>query len=84
MDLRYEIIKGNHITPLTQNVFPSTPVDSVDPLLGVRQSVKKEFLRTVNDLGQILVDWLEESSTAVSPPPPVPTSSEGKATSSVV
>ena len=66
MDLRYEVIKGNHITPLTQNVFLNTPVDAIDPLLGVRQSAKKEFLRTVNNLGQIIVDWLEESATPVS------------------
>lgn len=68
MELRYEIIKGSHVTPLTQNVFIDTPVDSVDPLLGVRQSMKKEFLKTVNHLGQILVDWLEESAPPVSPP----------------
>lgn len=67
MELRYEIIKGNHITPLTQNVFVSTPLDSIDPLFGVRQSAKKEFLKTVNHLGQILVDWLEESGAPVSP-----------------
>ncbi|CAM9741006.1 unnamed protein product [Discosporangium mesarthrocarpum] len=60
MDLRYEIITGNHITPLTQNVFLNTPVDSVDPLYGVRKSMKAEFLKTVNFLGQLLVDWLEE------------------------
>ncbi|CAM9182146.1 unnamed protein product, partial [Ectocarpus sp. 12 AP-2014] len=71
MELRYEIIKGNHITPLTQNVFLKTPVDSIDPLFGVRQGMKKEFLKTVNHLGQILVDWLEESA------PPVPPSSGG-------
>lgn len=69
MELRYEIIKGNHITPLTQNVFLNTPIDSIDPLLGVRQGMKKEFLKTVNHLGQMLVDWLEESA------PPVPPSS---------
>ncbi|CAN0287456.1 unnamed protein product, partial [Scytosiphon promiscuus] len=60
MELRYEIIKGNHVTPLTQNVFLDTPVDAIDPLLGVRKGMKKEFLKTVNHLGQILVDWLEE------------------------
>lgn len=67
MELRYEIIKGNHVTPLTQNVFLNTPVDSIDPLLGVRQGMKKEFLKTVNHLGQILVDWLEESAPPVPP-----------------
>lgn len=67
MELRYEIIKGNHITPLAQNVFLNTPVDSIDPLLGVRQGMKKEFLKTVNQLGQILVDWLEESAPPVPP-----------------
>lgn len=76
MELRYEIIKGNHITPLTQNVFLNTPVDSIDPLLGVRQGMKKEFLKTVNHLGQILVDWLEESA------PPVPPVGPGSSTSS--
>lgn len=68
MELRYEIITGNHITPLTQNIFPSTPVDSIDPLYGVRQSVKREFLKTVNELGQLIIDWLEESASPVSPP----------------
>lgn len=68
MELRYEIITGNHITPLTQNVFPTTAVDSIDPLYGVRRSVKKEFLKTVNQLGQLLIDWLEESAPPVPPP----------------
>lgn len=68
MELRYEIITGNHVTPLTQNVFPNTPVDSIDPLYGVRKSLKKEFLKTVNHLGQLLVDWLEESAPPVPPP----------------
>ncbi|CAM9818220.1 unnamed protein product, partial [Sphacelaria rigidula] len=68
MELRYEIITGNHITPLTQNVFLSTPIDNIDPLYGVRQSMKKEFLKTVNHLGQLLVDWLEESAPPVPPP----------------
>lgn len=77
MELRYEIIKGNHITPLTQNVFLNTPVDSIDPLLGVRQGMKKEFLKTVNHLGQILVDWLEESAPPV---PPVGPGSGGSST----
>lgn len=76
MELRYEIIKGNHITPLTQNVFLNTPIDSIDPLLGVRQGMKKEFLKTVNHLGQMLVDWLEESA------PPVPPTSSGSNSSS--
>lgn len=70
MELRYEIITGSHITPLTQNVFINTPIDSIDPLYGVRQSMKKEFLKTVNHLGQMLVDWLEESTP---PNPPAST-----------
>lgn len=78
MELRYEIIKGNHITPLTQNVFLNTPIDSIDPLLGVRQGMKKEFLKTVNQLGQMLVDWLEESA----PPVPPTASSSGGGSSS--
>lgn len=78
MELRYEIIKGNHVTPLTQNVFLKTPIDAIDPLLGVRQGMKKEFLKTVNHLGQILVDWLEESAPPV-PPPNVEAGSGGGA-----
>lgn len=71
MELRYEVLTGTHVTPLTQNVFPNSPIDSIDPLYGVRLSAKKQFLKTVNQVGQLLVDWLEESAS------PAPPSSSG-------
>ncbi|CAM9434525.1 unnamed protein product [Chrysoparadoxa australica] len=49
MGLRYEVITGTHVTPLTQNIFLKTPLDRVDPLLPVREGIKGELLKTVGD-----------------------------------
>ncbi|CAM9128144.1 unnamed protein product [Phaeothamnion confervicola] len=67
MDLRYEMITGTHVTPLTQDVFlplggaGGTPLDALDPLLGVRQSLRADFLKTVDELGRLMVDWCTEA-----------------------
>jgi hypothetical protein len=70
MDLRYEVMRGSHITPLTQNIFLDTPFDRVDPLLGVRTRARSNFLKTVNSVGILITEWLEEglAKTPISPP----------------
>eukprot|EP00611_Tribonema_gayanum_P012245 TRINITY_DN2287_c0_g1_i2.p1 TRINITY_DN2287_c0_g1~~TRINITY_DN2287_c0_g1_i2.p1 ORF type:complete len:361 (-),score=94.58 TRINITY_DN2287_c0_g1_i2:178-1260(-) len=68
MDLRYEVLTGNHITPLTQDIFtPPQPLAGPLPdACPIRQRARQDFLRTVNDLGQVLVEWLEEGLSMTS------------------
>lgn len=52
-------LKGSHITPLTQDVFISTPLDSFDPLLPLRKLARQELLRPVDALNKKLVPFLD-------------------------
>eukprot|EP00638_Chattonella_subsalsa_P003464 CAMPEP_0117758720 /NCGR_PEP_ID=MMETSP0947-20121206/15571_1 /TAXON_ID=44440 /ORGANISM="Chattonella subsalsa, Strain CCMP2191" /LENGTH=449 /DNA_ID=CAMNT_0005579011 /DNA_START=267 /DNA_END=1616 /DNA_ORIENTATION=+ len=60
MDLSSQEITGTHITPLTQNIFLDTPFDEIDPLISTRNELKSNFLQTVDQVSEVLVDWLEE------------------------
>lgn len=59
-DVRFEKITGTHVTPLTQDIFVKTPLDSVDPLFSVRDSMRSNYLKTVGSVQDIVLDWLSE------------------------
>jgi len=59
-DLRMETIAGDHITPLTQDVFVQLKaLDDLD-VVGLKQPTREAFLKTVDGTAQLLLDWLEE------------------------
>ena len=59
---------GTHITPLTQDVFLTTPLDPLDPLSPTRQALRLNFLRTIDETASVLVDWLKSSTPPSSAP----------------
>ena len=54
-------LTGTHVTPLTQDVFISTPFDSFDPLLPLRRLARQELLRPVDAVSKKLVPFLNEA-----------------------
>jgi len=54
-------LKGSHVTPCTQDVFVSTPLDSFDPLLPLRRLARQEVLRPVDDLNKKIVPFLNDA-----------------------
>jgi len=75
-DLRLETIAGDHVTPLTQDVFvPLKALDDLD-VVGLKQPTREAFLQTVDGTAQLLLDWLEEVTnspdvTAAAPDQPL-------------
>mmetsp|Transcript_67566 Transcript_67566/g.186705 ORF Transcript_67566/g.186705 Transcript_67566/m.186705 type:complete len:240 (-) Transcript_67566:494-1213(-) len=59
-DIRLKTITGTHITPLTQDIFVDTPLDSLDPLLPLRSAARENFLNTVGSVKSEIVSWLNE------------------------
>ena len=54
-------LKGSHVTPCTQDVFISTPLDSFDPLLPLRRLARQELLRPINDLNKKIIPFLNDA-----------------------
>lgn len=65
VDLR--VIGGTHVTPLTQNVILEPPPLEFDgqalpdPLTGVREQVREDFLRTINEVKTEISEWLSRA-----------------------
>jgi len=51
-------LTGSHVTPLTQDVFIDTPLDSFDPLLPLRRLARQEILRPVDAVNKKVVPFL--------------------------
>lgn len=51
-------LQGTHVTPCTQDVFISTPLDSFDPLLPLRRLARQEVLRPVDALNKKIIPFL--------------------------
>ncbi|CEM24371.1 unnamed protein product [Vitrella brassicaformis CCMP3155] len=60
LEIRKEVIRGTHVTPLTQNIFLDTPFDPIDPLLPIRRVARGNFLRTVEGVQTSITRWLSE------------------------
>jgi hypothetical protein len=59
-DIKLETIAGDHVTPLTQDVFvPLKPLDDWD-VAGLKPQARDAFLKTVDGTAQVLLDWLAE------------------------
>lgn len=59
MEVRLKTIGGTHVTPLTQNIIVEPPELSVpDPLNGVRQQVRENFLKTIDEVRTEITDFL--------------------------
>ena len=68
MEVELKIIDGTHITPLTQNILdpPSIiaqneQIMKLDILKSVRDSQKVDFLKTVNQVSQEILTFLDKS-----------------------
>ena len=75
MDVERRVLRGTHITPLTQNIIldpqdvtPDGPLRTFtaeipipDPLEGLRADIRANFLQTVDDVRAQIVDWLNSS-----------------------
>lgn len=61
--IKVESLDGSHITPLTQDVFISTPFDSFDPLLPIRRFARQESLRQVEGLLSKVLPFLEQHTS---------------------
>ena len=59
-DIRLETIGGDHVTPLTQDIFIPTALDGSALGPAVRAPLRQNFLRTVDGVTKVLVDWLAE------------------------
>lgn len=66
MELRYETLKGSHITPLAQDLYIPPPIASNVNNCAASKAARKSLLATVNELGQLLVEWIEEGISAAS------------------
>jgi len=52
-------LPGTHVTPLTQDLFPSTPLDSFDPFLPLRLVARQELLRDVYAVSDEVVRFFD-------------------------
>ena len=61
MEVELKILTGSHITPLTQNVFLelSPPEGIPDLLAPMRTRIREQFLLTVNDVRDSILQFLE-------------------------
>lgn len=71
MKVNLRTISGTHLTPLTQNLFPDPtdlgfPAATPDPGKPIREQLKANFLRTVNDVKNEIMLFLDESLLPVS------------------
>ena len=68
MEVMLRELTGTHITPLTQNILLDDPLNTPLPeiLLNnpLRQNLKTNFLRTINDVTEEILSFLE---TSISP-----------------
>lgn len=68
MEVMLRELTGTHITPLTQNILLDNPLNAPLPeiLLNnpLRQNLKANFLRTINDVTEEILSFLE---TSISP-----------------
>ena len=68
MEVMLRVLTGTHITPLTQNILLDNPLNTPLPeiLLNnpLRQNLKSNFLRTINDVTEEILSFLE---TSISP-----------------
>ena len=59
-DIKLETIAGDHVTPLTQDVFVLVKqLDDWD-VAGLKPQARDAFLKTVDGTAQVLLDWLAE------------------------
>lgn len=71
MEVDLKVMSGTHVTPLTQNILPDSPknLPLIQPLIDVndaiispaRQQLRENFLRTVNDVKNEILTFLETS-----------------------
>mmetsp|Transcript_142263 Transcript_142263/g.258529 ORF Transcript_142263/g.258529 Transcript_142263/m.258529 type:complete len:523 (-) Transcript_142263:28-1596(-) len=67
MQIDLKVIGGTHVTPLTQNVILEPPPLEFDgqavpdPLTGVREQVRENFLSTINEVKTEISDWLSRA-----------------------
>mmetsp|Transcript_89738 Transcript_89738/g.179263 ORF Transcript_89738/g.179263 Transcript_89738/m.179263 type:complete len:481 (+) Transcript_89738:114-1556(+) len=60
-DIRLETISGDHVTPLTQDVFLDTePLKRLPQGAEVQSAARERFLKTVDGTQKVLLDWLAE------------------------
>lgn len=71
MEVDLKVMSGTHVTPLTQNILPDSPknLPLIQPLVDVndaiispaRDQLRENFLRTVNDVKNEILTFLETS-----------------------
>jgi Protein of unknown function (DUF1350) len=71
MEVDLKVMSGTHVTPLTQNILPDSPknLPLIQPLVDVndaiispaREQLRENFLRTVNDVKNEILTFLETS-----------------------
>ncbi len=68
MQVQLKVLQGTHLTPLTQNIILDPPesllgpgFSSFDVLKSLRAETRENFLRTVNDVKNEILGFLEKS-----------------------
>jgi hypothetical protein len=72
MSVELRKITGTHVTPLTQDILLDLPEDApgalkaMDVLKPQRQQIKQNFLMTVNEVSDIILNFLGQSMVKAS------------------
>jgi hypothetical protein len=67
MGVQLETISGTHITPLTQDILLDLPEDApgalkaIDLLKSPRQQLRQNFLMTINEVSDMILQFLDQS-----------------------